>query len=1681
MEERVPMPGKRHFRFLGIAILLPLVVILAVALPGVSAGGDEDMDEGHNQAPPLPEKAELEYPQLGSRLNGLVVRVEEGEMSAGEATEDTAVHQEESVAVTLHLSRNVAEVVSFLQRNGGDPRNVGEDYIEAYIPVSLLGQVSEQPGILRVREIVPPQPDFGDFTSQGVQTHGSPAWNRAGYTGQGVKVGIIDVGFAGFRGLMGTELPATVVARCYTDIGVFTQDPYDCEAENDHGTIVAETVIDIAPEVSLYIANPVSRGDLRETVAWMVSEGVVVINESQGWLFDGPGDGTSPFSNSPLNTVDRAVDGGAVWVNSAGNYARRTWFGDYADTDGDDLVSFAEPNIEFVGLDVKEGDRVAVQLRWEDDWAGAATDLDLYLYNAGTRLFTDVTSEDEQSGKRGQVPLERFGFTLDGDSNAFAIVVNHHSGGIPDWIQLVVWRVAEIEHYTGNGSINSPSESANTGLLAVGAAHWDGVRSIERYSSRGPTPDGRVKPDIVGADCGETALSPLNERQRGFCGTSQAAPHMAGMAALVKQRFPDYTPQQVADYLKDNAAQRESPDPNNTWGHGFAQMPSSQVSEAFKEAERTALVALYNATGGPNWTNNANWMSSQPVGLWHGVTTDPRGRVVGLSLPENGLTGEIPTELGSLASLTWLSLSENQLTGEMPTELGSLSGLTGLWLHENQLTGEIPSQLGNLASLTNLVLNDNQLTGEIPAELGSLSNLTTLILGENQLTGPIPTELGSLSNLRVLNLAGNQLTGEIPTELGSLANLQVLNLTRNQLTGLLPSELKSLTSLTRLALGGNHLSGPIPTWLGSLTNLQGLYLWGNPLTGEIPAELGSLANLQDLYLTRNQLTGTIPTELGSLTSLTDLALGGNQLNGPIPTWLGSLTNLQGLYLWGNPLTGEIPAELGSLANLEELDLADNELTGEIPTELGSLANLEELYLMRNQLTGAIPTELGSLTSLTDLALGGNQLTGPIPTWLGSLTNLEGLYLWGNPLTGEIPAELASLTNLERLYLSDNQLTGLIPTWLGSLTSLQELGLYDNDLTGEIPSQLGNLADLKVLSLYGNELTGGIPAELGSLTNLERLYLSDNQLTGLIPTWLGSLTSLQELGLYDNDLTGEIPSQLGNLADLKVLSLYGNELTGGIPAELGSLTNLERLYLSDNQLTGLIPTWLGSLTSLQELGLYDNDLTGEMPSQLGNLADLKVLSLYGNELTGGIPTELGSLTNLEELYLADNELTGEIPTELDSLASLVKLALWGNDLTGEIPSWLGSLANLQVLSLSQNQLTGPIPPQLGSLANLERLWLHYNELSGVVPQTLAGLTMLEDFSFYNNLGLCAPIDDAFQTWLRGISIVYGSSCAQADSAEDRAVLVKIHSVTDGVNWLNNSNWLSDHLTRQWYGITSDANGRVNGLFLRGNQLTGEIPAELGGLADLEVLSLAANGLTGEIPAELGNLTNLESLSLYQNQLTGEIPAELGRLTNLTLLYLSGNQVSGCVPASLRDVADNDFAQLGLPFCTVAPPAGVTATRSFSPASVAPGGQVVVTIAVANYGSAGGVTEKLPAGFTYLSSSLPDGQVMEVDARTVRFTLQGETSYTYTVTASETVGTYSFSGTLRDFDRNDHTVDGASTVTVSSGDPLITRYDANNNGTIEQSEVIKAITDYLFGEGEPINQAEVIKLITLYLFG
>ena len=527
-------------------------------------GGSESEQGGKADAP--------KYGNMDSVLNGLVQQVERGIASARSAASTAPLSDDESVAVTLFIEEDYVEAVrQYLDDNGASVRNVGEDYIEAYVPVSLLGSVSQQEGVTSVSAIIPPQPAQETLTSDAVAVHGADIWHAARIKGEGTKIGIIDIGFVGFQDLMDIELPAEekVHALCFTDLGTLSQDIDDCETESDHGSAVTEAAFDIAPDATYYIANPGSWGDLRTTIIWMAYEGVDVINHSVGWLWTGPGDGSSIIRTSPLNTVHLAVANDITWVNSAGNRATSTWSGAYSDPEGDGVHNFTdtdECNDVLLGAD----ERFIAQLRWDDSWGAPTKDVDLWLFNkdTGERVAASDSFQPEFP-----IPLEVFAFRAE-EKAVYCLSVRLYDGLAPDWIQLQSFTTQDIEHYTLSGSIGTPAESNNPGLLAVGAAPFYNTTEIQDFSSQGPvTPaDERIKPDVVGADYAYSVVA----GGRVF-GTSFGSPHVAGMAALVKQLYPSVSPAGIANYLRGNALERGDEGPDYTWGYGFAVLPAADA------------------------------------------------------------------------------------------------------------------------------------------------------------------------------------------------------------------------------------------------------------------------------------------------------------------------------------------------------------------------------------------------------------------------------------------------------------------------------------------------------------------------------------------------------------------------------------------------------------------------------------------------------------------------------------------------------------------------------------------------------------------------------------------------------------------------------------------------------------------------------------------------------------------------------------------------------------------------------------------------------------------------------------------------------------------------------------------------------------------------------------------------
>ncbi len=282
-------------------------------------------------------------------------------------------------------------------------------------------------------------------------------------------------------------------------------------------------------------------------------------------------------------------------------------------------------------------------------------------------------------------------------------------------------------------------------------------------------------------------------------------------------------------------------------------------------SDRDALERFYEATGGPNWRNNTNWMSDRPLGEWYGVSVDTTsGRVTELRLRFNQLSGSIPPELADLSSLDVLQLDGNQLFGSIPPQLGRLPVLSVLFLSGNRLTGGVPPDLSQLDSLRALRLSYNQLSGQVPQELSQLSKLAGLSLIGNRLTGSIPSELGRLNSLIGLQLANNQLSGPVPPELSQLSGLKYLHLSRNKLVGGIPPELGRLAALEQLRVDDNSLSGTLPGELGGLAELLELQLSNNvELTGPLPLDLINLSQLKQFEMTGTDLCAPSDTDLAA--------------------------------------------------------------------------------------------------------------------------------------------------------------------------------------------------------------------------------------------------------------------------------------------------------------------------------------------------------------------------------------------------------------------------------------------------------------------------------------------------------------------------------------------------------------------------------------------------------------------------------------------------------------------------------------------------------------------------------------------------------------------------------------------------------------------------------------------------
>ncbi|KAE9447989.1 hypothetical protein C3L33_20110, partial [Rhododendron williamsianum] len=547
-----------------------------------------------------------------------------------------------------------------------------------------------------------------------------------------------------------------------------------------------------------------------------------------------------------------------------------------------------------------------------------------------------------------------------------------------------------------------------------------------------------------------------------------------------------------------------------------------------------------------------NWAQSKDCCQWNGVTCDRSGRVIGLDLNTESISGDLnhSSSLFSLKFLKKLNLAYNNFGyfTQIPSSFGNLTSLTYLNLSNAGFGGQIPMEFLRLTRIVKLDLSGTNLRIENP-------NLFTLF---RNLSGI--TEL----YLDRVNISANGYEwGQAISS--SLPNLRVLSLSDCSLSGPIDSSLQNLQYLSEINLAWNNLSSLVPDFFANFPNLTVL----DPVS---------------IWISHNQFSEVsefLPN--GSLSPLVSLDLSRNKLQGPIPPYFFDFQSLQGLYLSFNNFSGTIQLEsFHRFQNLTWLMLSHNSLSVNASISNSSLSSFPQLAAL-----GLASCKLQKFPPLMNqptwhLDLSNNQIPGVIPNWIWKVIdsdeNLAHLNLSCNLLVGLQPGydiHFLDTLDLHSNQLHDNMLSGPIPLSVCNGRNLQLLDLSNNRFTGTIPQCLidTGTATLSILNLQNNNLTGNITGTFPKACTLRTLDLSGNHLEGLVPKSLANCPNAEVLNLGINNINGNFPCFLANSSGLRILVLRSNKFHGNIRCR-GIHTNiwpkLQIIDLALNNFSGILP-------------------------------------------------------------------------------------------------------------------------------------------------------------------------------------------------------------------------------------------------------------------------------------------------------------------------------------------------------------------------------------------------------------------------------------------------------------------------------------------------------------------------------
>ncbi|XP_050144526.1 receptor-like protein 6 [Malus sylvestris] len=938
-----------------------------------------------------------------------------------------------------------------------------------------------------------------------------------------------------------------------------------------------------------------------------------------------------------------------------------------------------------------------------------------------------------------------------------------------------------------------------------------------------------------------------------------------------------------------------------------------------------------------------SWDSSTDCCSWVGVTCSSNGRVVGLDISSQYISGGIDSSssLFNLQHLQSLNLADNFFVegSRIPSAIGKLTNLRYLNLSNYHV--KIPVEISHLTRLEVLDISQSYILSSEQLEIPKFS-----ILFQNL------TELTELYLDRIdVSAEGSHWCQVISS---SLPNLRVLSLYRTNLSGPIDQSLAKLQSLSVLKLDRNNICAPVPGFFANFSKLTTLSLRDCGLNGTFPKQIFQVPTLQTLDLSLNlELHGSLP-EFPKNGSLRSLILRQTRFSGLLHDSIGNLNMLSTLDIHGCNFTGSIPKSIGNLTKLAYLSLSSNMFNGPISSiHWENLIHLVHLYLYDNQLVGSIPSSLFSLPLLPGLALSHNNLSGQLPEFFNVSSSLiSNIDLSFNYLEGPVPVSIFNFRGLQRLFLSSNNFSAFPFNGSQQLPKLMTIDLSHNNLSGQLPEFFNVSSSLiSYIDLSFNYLEGPVPVSIFNFRGLQKLFLSSNNFSAFPFNGPYQLPNLLMIDLSHNSLLvlyNGSNSSYSSFPQLTSFSLVSNKLRT-FPGFLRNQAYLRKLDLSENQIQGQLPNWIWKLDSLDYLNVSYNALESLEGPFINSTSQVSVLDLHSNQLKGpisivpyaeyldysnnhfssSIPVSICNASRLRALDLSSNSLSGEIPRCLAAMSTLMTLNVRKNNITGMISNleFPESCESLEALDLSQNQIEGQFPKSLARCTSLIFLNLAENQITDTFPCLLKNISTLivlalRSNNFYGGIG--CPVVKTNATWpvLQILDLAYnnfngevpGFSLTTWQAMKDNTDIgflstVNVSSRSSCYSLSSTEEIICNTVVFSYEptititskGLKMDLAKILSVLTLIDfscNNFSGAIPKEMGALKSLYFLNLSSNAFTGEIPPSFGNMRQLESLDLSQNKLSGQIPQQLAKLNFLEFLNLSNNQLVGKIPAGTQ---------------------------------------------------------------------------------------------------------------------------------------------------------------------------------------